>query len=389
MVKRSIFIVYSPEDGIAFSDQLSAALQRQSYELAPTLESAFVCLLLITPMWTQCADCLTHYQTAAESAKPTIALYRGDSATAKQWLAQAQVALVVDFANTFDKGFAELCEALESMRWVQAPLATSTDPDVDLLGKLAPDFATVEDAHLSTVSSAFANLFDAGMPNIAQYLTDAIGPSSSAVSKSAEDNTQANMDSQTTTQKPALPSSKDAEYYLRYIESRERRQSTVEQDKQRQREQYYDAVKMIPVFDLPDKSPKFQCDIFVIMPFAEEFKPIFDMIESLAKDMGLVAKRGDSWNFSKKNIMHEVWSALCASRIVIADCSGLNANVFYELGIAHMLGRETILITRDIEKAAFDTRDRRHIVYENTIGGGERLRQALTATITEILDDFV
>jgi hypothetical protein len=44
------------------------------------------------------------------------------------------------------------------------------------------------------------------------------------------------------------------------------------------------------------------------------------------------------------------------SRVVICDCTGRNPNVFYEIGIAHTLGREVILITQNPEDIPFDLR---------------------------------
>jgi len=38
---------------------------------------------------------------------------------------------------------------------------------------------------------------------------------------------------------------------------------------------------------------------------------------------------------------------IASADIVIADCTGNNPNVLYELGLAHALGKETILITQD------------------------------------------
>jgi hypothetical protein len=42
--------------------------------------------------------------------------------------------------------------------------------------------------------------------------------------------------------------------------------------------------------------------------------------------------------------MRNIWKSICEARLVVADLTGGNANVFYELGIAHTVGKETILI---------------------------------------------
>ena len=61
-----------------------------------------------------------------------------------------------------------------------------------------------------------------------------------------------------------------------------------------------------------------------------------------------------------RDIWHEIWRA----GVVIADVTGANPNVNYELGLCHALGVPTIIITKSIEDVPFDYRDRRCIVYD-------------------------
>jgi nucleoside 2-deoxyribosyltransferase len=51
--------------------------------------------------------------------------------------------------------------------------------------------------------------------------------------------------------------------------------------------------------------------------------------------------------------------------VLIADCSGRNPNVFYELGMAHALGKKVILITGDdLKDAPADVRHFDFIKYD-------------------------
>lgn len=72
-------------------------------------------------------------------------------------------------------------------------------------------------------------------------------------------------------------------------------------------------------------------------------------------------------------------SKFSRSRIIVADCTGKNANVFYEIGIAHAIGREVILITQSMNDIPFDLRHLRAIPYLNN---GEGLA-ALQTTIRD------
>ena len=62
-------------------------------------------------------------------------------------------------------------------------------------------------------------------------------------------------------------------------------------------------------------------------------------------------------------IMDHVWQGIRGSDAVVADISGLNPNVFYEIGLAHALGKEVIIISSDKE-TPFDIRSLRHFMYD-------------------------
>ena len=74
-------------------------------------------------------------------------------------------------------------------------------------------------------------------------------------------------------------------------------------------------------------------------------------------------------------MIQDVVSLIDRSSVVICDCSGRNPNVFYEIGIAHTLGREVILITQSAEDIPFDLRHLRYVSYLNN---GEGLAQLAT-----------
>lgn len=142
------------------------------------------------------------------------------------------------------------------------------------------------------------------------------------------------------------------------------------------------------VFGAPLDDPQYQCDIFVIMPFADEFTPIYeDHLTSAANNLGYSIKRGDNF-FSKRSIMADVWSAIVNSKLVIADCTGRNPNVFYELGMAHTLDKPVIMITQNMDDIPFDVRHLRVIRYEYTPRGMSSLEQALEDAFEKILGDI-
>jgi hypothetical protein len=82
--------------------------------------------------------------------------------------------------------------------------------------------------------------------------------------------------------------------------------------------------------------------------------------------------------------MEDIWKSILQSRIIIADITGRNANVFYELGLAQCIGKDIILITQSIADIPFDLNRYRHIVYEDNFDGYEKLTKGLGNTIIDI-----
>lgn len=129
-----------------------------------------------------------------------------------------------------------------------------------------------------------------------------------------------------------------------------------------------DTVLVNPFFAKP-QLPEILTDIFVLMPFSDELKPVYeDHIKLAASQLDLKIARADDF-FAANVIISDVWNAIYNSRIIIADCTGRNPNVFYEIGIAHTIGKPTILISQNIEDVPFDLRHIRSIVYKYTPRG--------------------
>src|SRR5918993_408765 len=105
----------------------------------------------------------------------------------------------------------------------------------------------------------------------------------------------------------------------------------------------------------------------VLMPFSEKFKDIYEVgIKQACKDAGATCERVDEQIFSE-NILEHTYSQIRRADIVIADMTGRNANVFYETGYAHALGKWVILITQDVDDIPFDLRPYPHIIYKGSI----------------------
>jgi hypothetical protein len=157
---------------------------------------------------------------------------------------------------------------------------------------------------------------------------------------------------------------------------------------------YNDALRLKPgelVFGIPASRSQFQSDIFMIMPFRNDLTRLYDeVIKPLIGEIGLTVARGDEFNSTQGVVMEDVWSALNYCQFVIAEITGGNDNVFYELGIAHTLNKPAILITQAQrpEDVPFDIRHLRYIVYRNNNDGLIRLREDLRTAITRLQRDL-
>lgn len=128
---------------------------------------------------------------------------------------------------------------------------------------------------------------------------------------------------------------------------------------------------------------------FVLMPFAEDLTRIYtSIIKPTVEATGLVCRRADDFK-TNKAIIQDIWKEICEARIVIADLTDLNPNVMYELGIAHTVGKETVLIYqrgRGREpKFPFDLAHIRRIEYEDSATGGKKLENDLSDTLKSTL----
>ena len=141
-----------------------------------------------------------------------------------------------------------------------------------------------------------------------------------------------------------------------------------------------------PIFGRPS-NPSVKSDVFVIMPFLKELKPVYeDHIRSAIHELNLSIARGDDF-FTAKSVMSDIWNAINSCRIVIADCTGRNPNVFYEIGMAHTLGKPVILISQNKDDIPFDIQHIRYIIYEFTPRGMSDFEKKLAATVASELED--
>lgn len=140
--------------------------------------------------------------------------------------------------------------------------------------------------------------------------------------------------------------------------------------------------------DTAVKGRTFLDTCFVMMPFGHwpdvYYKETFT---AAIKDVGMEPLRADEL-FSTGTVIEQIWEQIRKSKILLADLTGKNANVFYELGLAHAAHKPVVFTSANIEDVPFDLRHLRVIVYDvNDPFWGEKLRGNLSAYLKNAKND--
>lgn len=125
---------------------------------------------------------------------------------------------------------------------------------------------------------------------------------------------------------------------------------------------------------------------FVLIPFKQPFDSYYEeIIKPAAKSVGLEVRKADEI-YSTGPIIQDIWNQIWASTVVIADVTGKNPNVNYELGICHALGVPTVMITQNLDDVPFDYKHRRCIPYKtDAVDWQRKLKKSLVSTLRQVL----
>lgn len=106
---------------------------------------------------------------------------------------------------------------------------------------------------------------------------------------------------------------------------------------------------------------------FVLMPFSNEFDDVYKFgIKETANELGIRAERVDEQLYSE-GMLSRIYSQIDEADIIIADMTGRNSNVFYEVGYAHAKNKLCLHLTQETSDIPFDLQHQRHIVYGRSI----------------------
>lgn len=128
-------------------------------------------------------------------------------------------------------------------------------------------------------------------------------------------------------------------------------------------------------------------NVFVIMPFREDFVALFDELKDYFSEDYEFVNAGDIDN--QQNILKDIVKGISSSEVVIADLTGNNPNVFYELGLAHAMNKKVIIITQDIDELPFDIKSYRVSSYSLLFYKIQDLKKELKKNLDGAIDGTV
>jgi hypothetical protein len=125
---------------------------------------------------------------------------------------------------------------------------------------------------------------------------------------------------------------------------------------------------------------------FIVMPFSLEWSgDVHRILSGVCKSLAVQPMRGDDV-FKPSDILVDIWQSINVADFVIADISGRNPNVLYELGIAHTLAKPVLIISKNTDDIPIDLSTRRVIIYgRSEAHWQEELETKVTLAVQEII----
>ncbi len=136
----------------------------------------------------------------------------------------------------------------------------------------------------------------------------------------------------------------------------------------------------------PEGPPRNTC--FVMMPFEEPFPvPYKYVIEPAIRAAGLEPQLATSL-FRSSGIMGDIWQMVQDAKVLLAVLTDRNPNVFYELGLAHAIGKPVVLVSETLDDVPFDLQSYRVQTYKMADPRwGDGLQVRITKALKETLAD--
>lgn len=117
--------------------------------------------------------------------------------------------------------------------------------------------------------------------------------------------------------------------------------------------------------------------VFCLMPFNRNYDKLYTNIRLICEDNDIECQRSDEV-VEPGFILKQILELILQSQLILAVIDGRNPNVFYEIGIAHALGKTVILLAEDTKaNKVYDISYNRMILYSSMLDLKKKLGNAL------------
>ncbi len=136
-------------------------------------------------------------------------------------------------------------------------------------------------------------------------------------------------------------------------------------------------IELSPPLQSAGSSETEKPHIFVAMPFSPDMEDVFIFgIQGPVQEAGYLCERVDMDTFTG-DIVERIKSRIETAKLVVADLTHSNANVYLEVGYAWGRNVRALLLCRNIEELKFDVKGQRCIVYSSINDLKKKLTQEL------------
>jgi hypothetical protein len=149
------------------------------------------------------------------------------------------------------------------------------------------------------------------------------------------------------------------------------------------------SVSITPIFGPARQTGMLRRDITVLIPAGVTGSPVYtEAIRPVCEELELTSTRAENL-FARQDVMPDLWSSIYIADLIIADCTGNEAAVFYGLGMAHTIGKTTLLLAQNLEDIPYNALQHHYIIYHPSQPGFARLRQDLRGIIPQLRHESV
>jgi hypothetical protein len=138
-----------------------------------------------------------------------------------------------------------------------------------------------------------------------------------------------------------------------------------------------------------DRADPRKASCFIVMPFSQEWSAdVHRILARACEAAGVRPVRGDDL-FTPTDILEDIWQSINAADFVIADITGRNPNVLYELGIAHTLAKPVLILSKEAADIPIDLATRRVILYgQKADVWREDLARMIQEAIAKVVEEY-